>query len=146
MTSLSTLLTLPITSKGFSELKNSVSETHIPQNGSASCRKVPRLNTGSDAASASRSQAAAAATLSGPQKSGPLTVRLVGGDFRGFCSILSDPWFLILYVQRTSQSPGTKSSRSYAELSVSSSTQVRTKSYPPRTMQFILHVALSSAL
>ncbi|KAJ3571858.1 hypothetical protein NP233_g3479 [Leucocoprinus birnbaumii] len=82
MASISILLTLPKSSKGLTELKDTVSERHTNDNGSASPRrKVPRLDTDSDSASASRSQIAATANLSsGLNKSGPLTLHITGGD------------------------------------------------------------------
>ncbi|KAF5364006.1 hypothetical protein D9756_000828 [Leucocoprinus leucothites] len=82
MASISILLTLPRTSKGLTELKDTISQAHTNDTGSASPRrKVPRLDTDSDSASASRSQTAATANFaSGTSKSGPLTLHLAGGD------------------------------------------------------------------
>ncbi|KXN88059.1 hypothetical protein AN958_07791 [Leucoagaricus sp. SymC.cos] len=82
MASISILLTLPKTSKGLTDLRTTVSETHTNDNGSASPRrKVPRLDTDSDSASASRSQAATTANFaSGLAKAGPMTLHILGGD------------------------------------------------------------------
>jgi len=80
MVSISVLLTLPQTSRGFAELKHTVSGTYLSDIGSASPRrKVPRLDTDSDSASASRSQATVAQKLApGSKKSGSVTIHFDG--------------------------------------------------------------------
>jgi len=84
MASISTLLTLPQTSRGLTELKVTVFETYSNDPGSASPRrKVPRLDTDSDSASASRSQAAVPGKLApGIKKGGPMTIQFDGYGLR----------------------------------------------------------------
>jgi len=97
MASISVLLTLPQTSRGLAELKHTVSQTYLNDTGSASPRrKVPRLDTDSDSASASRSQATIAQKLvPGLKKSGSVTIHFDGHGF-GESSIFSRPGLVVI--------------------------------------------------
>jgi len=99
MASISVLLTLPQTSRGLAELRHTVSEIYLNDTGSASPRrKVPRLDTDSDSASASRSQATVAQKLvPGFKKSGSVTIHFDGHGL-GESSIFSRPGFVYLAV------------------------------------------------
>ncbi|KAH9850620.1 Cullin-domain-containing protein [Lenzites betulinus] len=102
MTDVYTLLTLPETSKAFSALPAqpaAVASTRDSSRSASPPRKIPRLDSASDASNASVSSSRAAAVEAGADRRGPIVLRVVGHTVKPLAESASEADYAL--VRRT---------------------------------------------